>query len=314
MTEDAGTQRRLDSQRTVELVVDKPRPRLDRYLAEQLPGHSRSELQRWIREGRVTIGGSPVKASQPVKTSDRILVQIAPPASDEILPEPIPLKVMYEDEELLVVNKPPGMVVHPAHGVRAGTLVNDQRPGIVHRLDKDTSGLIVVAKSEATRVHLQEQFRARTVRKRYLTLLEDRLEPPEGSIDAAIGRDPRHRKRMTVFAPNLGGRDAVTLYRVLEYFQRFTFAAAEPKTGRTHQIRVHFSYLGHPVVGDGVYGRRKQTLPCPRQFLHAQRLAFRLPSTGKLTEFTAPLPDDLRQVLQALASSRPGERHENERY
>ena len=328
MTEDAGTRRQLDSQRTVELVVDKPGLRLDRYLAEHLPGRSRAELQRWIGEGRVTIAVSTVKASYAVRTSDRIVVRIPAPSSDELLPEPIPLEAVYEDAELLVVIKPPGMVVHPAHGVRSGTLVNallhrypdldrsgdDQRPGIVHRLDRDTSGLIVVARDEETRAHLQEQFRARTVRKRYLTLLEGRLDPPEGRIEAAIGRDPRHRKRMTVFPPDHGGREAVTIYRVLDCFERFTFAEAEPRTGRTHQIRVHFSYVGHPVVGDRVYGRRKQTLHCPRQFLHAQRLAFRLPSTGEFAEFTAPLPDDLEQVLQALASTRPGERHEDERY
>jgi len=327
MTEDADTRRRLDSQGTVELIVDTPGLRLDRYLADHLPGRSRSELQRWISEGRVTIGDAPVKASHSVRTSDRILVRVPAPASHELLPEPLPLEVVYEDDKLLVISKPPGMVVHPAPGVRAGTLVNallhrypdldrsgaDQRPGIVHRLDKDTSGLIVVARDEATRAQLQEQFKERTVRKRYLTLLEGRLEPAQGRIEAAIGRDPRHRKRMTVFPPHRGGRDAVTLYRVLEHFERFTLVEAEPKTGRTHQIRVHFSYLRHPVVGDRVYGRRKQTLPCPRQFLHAQRLAFRLPSTGELAEFTAPLPDDLGQVLQALASSRPGERHEDDR-
>lgn len=328
MTEDVGSRRRLDFERIVELAVDQPGLRLDRYLADHLPDRSRSELQRWIGEGRVTIAGSTVKASYVVGTSDKIVVMVPAPASDELLAEPIPLEVVYEDEDLLVVNKPPGMVVHPAHGVRSGTLVNallhrypdldrsgsDQRPGIVHRLDKDTSGLMVVARNEATRDYLQKQFKARSVRKSYLTLLEGRLEPPEGRVEAAIGRDPRHRKRMTVFPPHQRGRDAVTLYRVLQLFERFTLAEAELKTGRTHQIRVHFSYLGHPVVGDTVYGRRKQTLPCPRQFLHAQRLAFRLPGTSESVEFTAPLPDDLRRVLQALSSPRPGGRNEHERY
>lgn len=306
-----------ETEEVITLAVEQPGVRLDKYLAERLSDHSRAEIQRWIKDGRVTVDGAVFKASYKVQAGDRIVVQVPEPETHELLPEPIPLDMVYEDGDLLVINKPAGMVVHPAHGHWSGTLVNAllhhcpdltdpsgaQRPGIVHRLDKDTSGLIVVAKNEAARQHLQAQFKARTVSKGYLALLEGHLEPQEGRIEASMGRDPQRRKRMAVLPLARGGREAITHYRVLSYYDDYTLIEAEPKTGRTHQIRVHCAYVKHPLVGDKVYGRRKQRLRCPRQFLHAQRLGFRLPSSGEFVEFTAELPADLRQVLQTLSPS-----------
>jgi len=306
-----------ETEEVITLTVERSGDRLDKYLSERLPGRSRSEVQRWIKEGRVTVDGAVLKPSYKVQAGEQVVVQVPAPEIHELLPEPIPLDVLYEDADLLVINKPAGMVVHPAHGNWSGTLVNavlhhcpeladadsEQRPGIVHRLDKDTSGLIVVAKHEAARQHLQAQFKARTVSKGYLALLEGHLEPREGRIEAAIGRDPQQRKRMAVLPLARGGREAITHYRVLGYYDDYTLIEAKPQTGRTHQIRVHFAYIKHPVVGDTVYGRRKQRLRCPRQFLHAHRLGFRLPSNDEWVEFSAELPADLQQVLDALLCS-----------
>lgn len=311
-----------ETEEIITLAVEQPGSRLDKYLADRLPGHSRAEIQRWIKEGRVTVDGAVLKASHKVETGEQIVVQVPEPETHELLPEPVPLDVVYEDGDLLVINKPAGMVVHPAHGNWSGTLVNavlhycpdladasgGQRPGIVHRLDKDTSGLIVVAKHDAARQYLQAQFKARTVSKAYLALLEGRLEPREGRIEAPIGRDPQQRKRMAVLPLARGGREAITHYRVLGYYDDYTLIEAMPKTGRTHQIRVHCAYIRHPLVGDTVYGRRKQRLRCPRQFLHSHRLGFRLPSSGKFVEFTSGLPADLQQVLNTLLWDESGHR------
>jgi 23S rRNA pseudouridine1911/1915/1917 synthase len=308
-----------ETKEVITLTVEQPGSRLDRHLATELPDHSRAEIQRWIKEGRVTVNGAVLRASHKVAVGEHIVVRVPEPETHELLPEPIPLDVVYEDGDLLVINKPAGMVVHPAHGNWSGTLVNallshcpdltdagsEQRPGIVHRLDKDTSGLIVAAKNEPVRQHLQAQFKARTVAKGYLALLEGHLESLEGRIEAAIGRDPRQRKRMAALSLARGGREAITNYRVLGYYDGHTLIEAEPKTGRTHQIRVHFAYIKHPLVGDTVYGRRKERLRCPRQFLHAHRLGFRLPSSGEFVEFTAELPTDLRQVLDSLFFRQP---------
>jgi len=238
--------------------------------------------------------------------------------SPELVPEAIPLTIVYEDSFLLVVDKPAGLVVHPAPGHPGGTLVNallahcpelassgDRRPGIVHRLDRDTSGLILVAKSEKVRRALQRQFQDRQVHKAYLALLEGLLQPSMGRIEAPLGRDPHHRQRMAVMP---GGREAVTKYQVLELFTHpvgpvagdYTLVEAEPLTGRTHQIRVHFASIGHPVVGDPVYGRRKRRLPVPRQFLHAHLLGFDHPVTSEHLELEAPLPADLAALLELL--------------
>jgi 23S rRNA pseudouridine1911/1915/1917 synthase len=228
------------------------------------------------------------------------------------------LEIVYEDQALLVVDKPAGMVVHPAPGHPGGTLVNallahcpelstsgDERPGIVHRLDRDTSGLILVAKSNKARRALQRQFKERQVSKAYLALLDGHLQPAWGRIEAPVGRHPQHRQRMTVLA---GGREAITEYHVLEQFAHqvgpaagdYTLVEAQPLTGRTHQIRVHFASIHHPVVGDEVYGRRRQRLPLSRQFLHARRLGFRHPLTGERLSLEAPLPAELSAVLALL--------------
>jgi len=301
-------------ERVIRLGVTEAGERVDKYIAERLPDLSRSLVQRLIREGRVTVKGAATKASYRVEEGDEIVVRVPPPEEAELEPEPIPLDVVYEDEDLIVVNKPAGLVVHPSHGHRKGTLVNailahcpdlagingTLRPGIVHRLDKDTSGLIIVAKNDAAQQSLQRQFKGREVRKTYLALVEGRLGPERGLIEAPVGRDPRHRKRMAVVAR--GGREARTEYRVLEVLDDHTLVEVHPLTGRTHQVRVHFASLGHPLVGDPVYGFRRQRLGLARQFLHAWKLSFRLPSSGQPIELTAELPRDLRRVLEELGS------------
>ncbi len=297
--------------------------RLDKWLAAQLPDRSRSEIQRWIEAGLVTRQGRPLKASARVGCGDEITVVVPPPAEDyEALPEPIPLDVLYEDDDLLVINKPAGMVVHPGAGNRHGTLVNAvlyrcpdlegvgaaHRPGIVHRLDKDTSGVILVAKNDRAHRALQEQFKAREVHKIYLALVYGTVEPPQGRIEAAVGRDTRDRKRMAVMPAGLG-RPSVTRYETVAIYkapggERLSLLSCQPLTGRTHQIRVHLAYIKHPIVGDGVYaGRRRPPVPCPRQFLHAHRLRFRLPGTGEEVEFVAALPPDLQAVLDRLQAA-----------
>lgn len=299
---------------TLTFTVTQGGIRLDRWLVMALPERSRAEIQRWIKEGHVLVGGIRPKASYKVRPGDAITVQIPPPLPATAQPEPIPLDVLYEDEHLLVINKPAGMVVHPAPGRvhRTGTLVNavlarvpdlavsgEQRPGIVHRLDKDTSGVILVAKNDTALRDLQAQFKARTVEKAYLALVEGELPTAHGRIEAPIGRDPRHRQRMAV-VPERKGRPAVTEFFVRERFSGYTLIEARPRTGRTHQIRVHLASIGHPLVGDPVYGRKHPRLHCPRQFLHALRIGIRLPGSGAWAEFTAPLPADLEEVLQRL--------------
>ncbi len=299
-------------ERTIVLTVMVAGERLDKYLAQTISDLSRAQVQRLIAAGRVTVNGESVnKASLRLEVGDEVMVRVPPPESTEVHPEAIPLSIVYEDDDLLVVDKPAGMVVHPAHGHRSGTLVNAllsrypqlaevggaERAGIVHRLDKDTSGLILVAKNEAAQQELQRQFKHHAVEKVYLALVEGRLEPERGIIDAPIGRDKQQRKRMAVVR---SGRQASTAYRVIERFEDHTLVEVRPQTGRTHQIRVHFAFIGHPLVGDRVYGYRRQRLGLGRQFLHAQALSFRLPSSGEVVEFHSPLPDDLRQVLADL--------------
>lgn len=293
------------------LTASEDSERLDKYLAQEITSVSRSRIQQLIVEGLVTVNGVPVKASYRVQQGDAILVRIPPTEEVELVPQRIPLRIVYEDEDLVVVDKPAGMVVHPAHGHQEGTLVNallahypdlpvdeGNRPGIVHRLDKDTSGLIIVAKNDDARDNLRRQFKERQVEKLYLALVEGNVEPGRGMIDAPIGRDAKRRKRMAVVRK--GGREAVTQYQVLEYLGDYTLLEVRPLTGRTHQVRVHLSFIGHPVVGDAVYGYRKQRLGLKRQFLHAQRLGFHLPSSGEYVTVTADLPQDLREVLDRL--------------
>jgi len=301
---------------TVTLTAADGGERLDRWLAEQLPDRSRAEVQRWIDAGLVQRSdGKLLKASYRLGAGESVIAHLPERTAYHVEPEAIPLDIIYEDDDLLVINKPAGMVVHPAAGNWQGTLVNavlyhvpdlagvggTGRPGIVHRLDKDTSGLILVAKNDRAHRALQEQFKERAVHKTYQTLVFGQVTPLRGEIQAPIGRDPRQRKRMAVVAAHLG-RPAVTQYDVKAYYGTFTLLDCRPLTGRTHQIRVHLAYIHHPIVGDASYGgRRHPGIQLNRQFLHAARLSFILPATAKEVEFTAPLPDDLQCVLNTLA-------------
>jgi len=285
--------------------------RLDRFLAAQTD-LSRSQVQRLIAEGQVTVDSAPTKASLRLTGRETILVQL-PPADEppSPAPEPIPLDAVYEDRDVLVIDKPAGLVIHPAVGHETGTLVNallaryphlagtdpEGRPGIVHRLDKDTSGLLAVGKTQRAIANLKAQFKARSVSKCYTALVVGRLPTVQGLIDAPVGRHPRWRQRMAVRSD---GREARTRFTVLETLPGYSLVEARPETGRTHQIRVHFAYIGHPVAGDPVYGPRKDRLGLGRQFLHASGLGFRHPLTGKHLEFTSELPEDLQSVLDRL--------------
>ncbi len=297
---------------TQELTIAEERGRLDLFLAGQLSDLTRSRIHRLIEEGYVRLNGDYTKPAQHIKAGDRIFITVPPPEPVHLVPQAIPLTVVYQDDELLVIDKPAGMTVHPGPGHPTGTLVNALlaldpgfqgiggvlRPGIVHRLDKDTSGLIVVAKNDRTHQHLSRQLKARQVTKVYLALVKGVLEPAQGTITAPIRRDPRNRKRMAVVED---GREAETEYRVLKYFEDHALLEALPKTGRTHQIRVHFASQKHPLVGDALYGKKSPILR--RHFLHAHRLGFKHPVTGEYREFTSPLPPDLQQVLEQLAGT-----------
>ena len=297
--------------------------RLDAYLAARIEGWSRARLQRLIDEQDVLVNGIAVKASYKIRSSDEIDIELTPPPSSNFTPEDIPLDIVYEDDHVIVVNKPPGLVVHPAAGVHSGTLANalafhfqqlsnagSIRPGIVHRLDKDTSGLLVVAKTESGHENLADQFRAREVYKSYVALVYGVVKDESGRIEQPIARDPRNRTRMAVVA---GGRGALSLFKVRRRYDSFTLVDVELKTGRTHQIRVHLSWLKHPVVADELYsGGRENNLDVKlramirklnRQFLHAEQLGFRHPETGEVMRFTAPLPADLSQMLEKLEAN-----------
>jgi 23S rRNA pseudouridine1911/1915/1917 synthase len=296
--------------------------RLDAYLAARINDWSRARIQRLIEDGDVLVSGRTAKSSYKLRDGDELEVELTPLAPSAFTPENIPIEIIYEDDDLIVVNKPAGLVVHPAASISSGTLANAlafhfqklstrgglARPGIVHRLDKDTSGLIVVAKTEAAHENLADQFRAREVFKNYVALVHGRLKQEAGQIDQPIARDPRNRTRMTVVR---GGRPSLSLYRVRQQFERFTLLDVEIKTGRTHQIRVHLQWLKHPVVGDGVYGDgrdktvqdaklRARVNALHRQFLHAERLAFHHPRTNEKMSFTAPLPEELAKLLDEL--------------
>jgi 23S rRNA pseudouridine1911/1915/1917 synthase len=292
----------------LEFTVSISGERLDKYLAEQCQ-ISRSYVKKLISEGQVTVNSRSAKASQKLNMGDRIVAEILPPSTISLAPEAITLRVIYEDNDLIVIDKPAGLVVHPAAGHHSGTLVNailahcpdlgtikgTVRPGIVHRLDRDTSGLMMVAKNDAAHASLSRQIKQRSIKKGYLALLVGHLSPDQGAIEAPIGRHPKDRKRMAVVS---GGREARTAYKVIEYFDGYTLVEAMPETGRTHQIRVHFAAIGHPIFGDPVYGKRSPLLG--RQFLHAYKLGFTLPSSGKYVEFKAELPPDLDDVLNKL--------------
>jgi len=301
--------------------------RLDRFLAARAPDLSRTRLQSLIEAGRVTVGGRSLKASHRLRPGETVAVEVPPPVDLALVPEPIPLDVVYEDEDLLVVNKRAGLVVHPGAGHATGTLVHAllahcgdalsgiggvRRPGIVHRLDRGTSGLLVVAKTDRAHLALARQLKSRTVERRYLALVHGRVPRLEGQIDAAIGRDPRDRLRMAVRPPGLG-RAALTRYRVLERLggaRPLTFLSVRLGSGRTHQIRVHLAHLGYPLVGDRTY-RRRGTPPLEPELasrvralggpaLHAAVLGFSHPETGVPLAFEAPLPPTFAALLEWL--------------
>ncbi len=293
--------------------------RLDAFLVSHLPAHSRSQLKGLIESGFITVDGALAKPALRVRRGQRIEITIPPPPPAEIVPEALPLDVIFEDDQLLVVNKPPGLVVHPGAGRPGGTLANAVlarvpqmagvggalRPGIVHRLDKDTSGLLMVAKTPGAFRALQSQVAARTVSRAYVALIDGVLARDEGTVDAPIGRHPHHRTRMAVVRR---GRAAVTRYRVRERFAHHTLVEVQLVTGRTHQIRVHFAHLGYPVAGDSVYGQADD-LGIGRQALHAFRLKFTHPTSGRTLEFEAPLPADLSAAIararaEGLSASR----------
>ncbi|MCC4722119.1 RluA family pseudouridine synthase [Salinicoccus sp. RF5] len=284
--------------------------RIDRLLAEQLEDTSRSDMQGRIRDGLVKVNGGTVKPNYKVKKDDVVTVEVRELVEADIVPEDLNLDIVHEDDEVAVVNKPKGMVVHPAAGHPSGTLVNglmhqldnlsgingELRPGIVHRIDKDTSGLLMVAKDDVTHRHLVEQLVEKSVTRKYTALVHGTIPHDKGTIEAPIGRNPKERQEMAVVDD---GKEAVTHFNVLERYKDFTLVECILDTGRTHQIRVHMKYIGYPLAGDPKYGPRK-TLETEGQMLHAGALGFIHPKTGEYLEFTAPLPDQFEDVLETL--------------
>lgn len=294
-----------------EFSADVPGERLDKLLAELLDDLSRTRLQALIKEGRVRVDGTPVKPSYKVAGGETLTIFLPPPETSEVVPQDIPLDVIYEDADLIAINKPAGMVVHPAYGHDSGTLVNavlyrwpqlaevgdEYRAGIVHRLDKDTSGVILVTKTPQAHRAIAAQFEQRQTEKHYLALVEGHPDSSTGRIEAPIGRDPRQRKRMAVVR---GGREAISEFKVLEYYDEFALLDVQIFTGRTHQIRVHLAFIDHPIVGDAIYGFRKQKIKLKRNFLHAHQITITSPGTGERLTITAPLPAGLQNVLDKL--------------
>ena len=300
--------------------------RLDSYLAELLPDMSRSRIQGMIRSGEITVGGSAVKPGYVPNDGDRIFVQEKEPQAVEVVPEDIPLDIVYEDADVIVVNKPKGMVVHPANGHYTGTLVNalmyhcrdslsgingELRPGIVHRIDMDTTGLLIACKNDRAHNHIAAQLEEHSITRRYIALVYHNFNEDEGTVDAPIDRSRADRKLMAVCRPG-EGRNAVTHYRVLERFAAFrngtgtfgslpmTLIECRLETGRTHQIRVHMNHIGHPLAGDEAYGIRKDPLKGNGQYLHAAVLGFTHPVTGERMTFEAPLPEYFTKTLEQL--------------
>jgi 23S rRNA pseudouridine1911/1915/1917 synthase len=291
------------------MIVEESNIRLDKYVSERVSYLTRSQVEKLIKDGNITVNGKISHSGLKVTIGDLIDVIIPPPPPIPVTPEDIPMKIIYEDADLLVVDKSPGLTVHPAPGHPGGTLVNailhyyphlaeigdSPRPGVVHRLDRDTSGVMLVAKKSAAQTDLSEQFQNRTVHKTYITLVKGHLTPKTGIIEAPMGRHPHDRKRMAVVSR---GRDARTEYRVLEYVGDYSLLEIRPETGRTHQIRVHMAAIGYPVVGDATYGVKSPYIS--RQFLHAHKIRFRLPSTGEYAEFQSELAPDLKRALEEI--------------
>lgn len=287
--------------------------RIDVFLAENMEDLSRSGVQKLIDEGMITLNGGKTKANYKLREKDIIDVTVPEVKEVEILPEDIPLDILYEDADVIVVNKPQGMVVHPAPGHTSGTLVNalmfhcgddlsgingEKRPGIVHRIDKDTSGVLMIAKNDMAHQSLAAQLAEHSITRKYNAVVYNGFNEDEGTIDKPIGRNPQDRKKMAVTEKH--SRRAVTHYRVIERMEKFTLIEAQLETGRTHQIRVHMTYIGHPLLGDPVYGPKKQPINLEGQALHARVLGFIHPRTGEYMEFEAPLPPHFEALLERL--------------
>lgn len=294
----------------VKLTVDAALTgRIDKVLGHHLKQFSRSQIQKWVTDGNVTVNGQPVKPKYKLAVGDQVVVSPEAPQKIDLEPENIPLDIVYEDDDVLVVNKPQGMVVHPAPGHPNHTLVNallyhsplstingEFRPGIVHRIDKDTSGLLMVAKNDMAHRSLAAQLKAKTNQREYVALVHGVIRQEAGTIDAPIGRSRKDRKKQAIVSD---GRHAVTHFKVLKRYRHYTLVSCRLETGRTHQIRVHMKSIGHPLAGDPLYGPRK-TLPGKGQYLHARELGFKHPRTGKQLLFTAPLPDYFQRMLDHL--------------
>jgi len=291
------------------LIAPQKGIRLDKFMTGHYPDYSRTFLQKLIDEGYITVNGRQAKSGQKLEIGDKVDITIPAVTPNSLAPEAIPLRIIYENDDLLVVDKPPGLTTHPAPGQTEHTLINailsyyprlaelgeTLRPGIVHRLDKDTSGLIIIAKTTKAQLNLINQFKERTVKKVYLTLVKGHLTPEQGVIEAPVGRHPNDRMRMAVVN---SGRPARSVYTVIEYIDGYTLLEVKPETGRTHQIRVHLSAIGFPVVGDAAYGEKSPFVK--RQFLHAHRLRFKLPANGETIELKSELPEDLKQALRDI--------------
>lgn len=300
--------------REYELTVEESGQRLDKYLVEEMADLSRSRIKELVQAGEVLVNGKKSKVSYKVQKGDLIQATVLPLEPLALEAENIPLDIVYEDEDVIVVNKPQGMVVHPAAGHPSHTLVNALlyhtrdladspegfRPGIVHRIDKDTSGLLMVAKNAAARESLEKQLAAKSNKRQYLAIVHGNFAEEEGTIDAPIGRNPKDRKQMAVVEK---GKSAVTHFKVLEQYQGYSLVECQLETGRTHQIRVHMAYIGHPLAGDPLYGPRK-TLPGHGQFLHAKTLGFEQPRTGEWLEFSVQPPEIFQQTVADLRKKR----------
>ena len=303
----------MSEAKTYTFVADGPCARADVFLSGNMPEVTRSALKKIFEGGGVEVNGKRAKASQAIKAGDEIKAEVPPAEEYSVKPENIPLDIVYQDKDIAVINKPQGMTVHMGNGNKEGTLVNALlynldnlsgiggviRPGIVHRIDKDTSGLLVVAKNDATHLSLSEQIAEKTCRRQYIALLEGVLKEDSGTVTTYIGRDPNDRLKMAVVPPEKG-KIAITEYSVVKRYIGYTLCRFDLKTGRTHQIRVHAKYLGHPIVGDPVYGIKKQKFTLNGQLLHAERLELTHPSTGERMVFTAPMPDYFTAVLKKL--------------
>ncbi|MBM7688738.1 pseudouridine synthase [Enterococcus ureilyticus] len=297
----------------INVKIKQEKGRIDKVLSDLLKEHSRSQIQQWLKDEHITVNGEVTRSNYKVKEQDEISIDVPEPEELNVLAEDIPIEIVYEDDDVLVVNKPQGMVVHPSAGHQHGTLVNALlyhikdlssingiiRPGIVHRIDKDTSGLLMVAKNDQAHVALAEQLKDKTSLRKYIALVHGEIAHDKGEINAPIGRSKNDRKMQAVIE---GGKPAVTHFEVLERFEGYTLVQLQLETGRTHQIRVHMKYIGYPVAGDPLYGPRK-TLKGNGQFLHAEMLGFKHPTTGQMMVFEAPLPDLFEKTLDQLRNN-----------